>query len=261
MSNRAFLSILVLLMMVFAGCTKSVEDEIVNSVDEEMEKIVSLEYTQTGPSDINNGEIAIFRINYDSNYGYNEAFEIDVILFSENGDVLTNSHNIVNSGNVIEIIVLLQEAGRYQMVSTWKINDNYIWNSAPTDAYWNLTVSPPDQDAPIIQAESVITMEGEAEIFKFTVIHESLSSCTIQYTLAETTTIPKGSVNEQGIVSVLIESENIGEGVLSIIATCGDFEEKNALRNIPIVITDTDSDGDGVIDDADFAHKGSRLDF
>ena len=108
MSNRAFLSILVLLMMVFAGCTKSVEDEIVNSVDEETEKFVSLEYTQTGPSSINNGEISIFRINYDSDYDYKEAFEIDVIMYSENGNILTNSHNIVHSGNAIEIIVLLK---------------------------------------------------------------------------------------------------------------------------------------------------------
>ena len=256
MSNRAFLSILVLLMMVFAGCTKSVEDEIVNSVDEETEKFVSLEYTKTGPSSINNGEISIFRINYDSDYDYNEAFEIDVIMYSENGNILTNSHNIVHSGNAIEIIVLLQEAGSYQMVSTWTINEDYLWNTVPTDAYWNFTVSPPAQDAPIIQAESVITIEGDANIFKFTVIHESLPSCTIEYNLVETTTIPKGSLNEQGIVSVLIESENIGEGVLSIIVTCGDFEEKDALRNIPIVITDTDSDGDGVIDDADFCPQG-----
>ena len=256
MSNRAFLSILVLLMMVFAGCTKSVEDEIVNSVDEEMEKSVSLEYTQTGPSDINDGEIAIFRINYDSNYGYNEAFELDVILYSEDGNILTNSHNIVHSSNVIEIIVLLQEPGKYQMVSIWNINENYIWNSVPTNVYWNLTVSPPDQDAPIIQSESVITIEGEADIFKFTVIHESLSSCMVQYTVVETTTIPKGSVNEQGLVSVLIESENIGEGVLSITAVCGDYDEKESQKNIPIVITDTDSDGDGIIDEADNCPQG-----
>ncbi len=114
--------------------------------------------------------------------------------------------------------------------------------------YWNFTVLPPDQDAPIIQAESVIIIEGEANIFKFTVIHESLSSCMIQYTLVETTTIPKGSVNEQGLVSVLIESENIGDGVLSITAVCGDYDEKESVKNIPIVITDTDSDGDGIVD-------------
>lgn len=254
MRQKPVLCLLVLLMMLVAGCTQSVEDQVVEDQEDSSTNIVELSYTKSGPVNTEISELAIFSIDFETNIP--DSFSLQSSLIDSNGNVIPDMHSVIITDSGYQIALVLDHPGEYSIISQWIIEEGFEWSDTPSSVYWNITANAPEEPPAIIQTNSVFLVEGEASFLQANILHDSLETCVVSVVSSTLNNLFTGSVGETGSISVMIVREEVNYESITISATCGVHTESTTLRNISISLSSSDADEDGISDDMDNCPNG-----
>ena len=216
MRQKPILCVLVLLMMLVAGCTQSVEDKVVEDQEDSSTNIVELSYTKSGPVSTEISELAIFSIDFETNLP--DSFSLQASLIDSDGNVIPDMHSVIITDSGYQIALVLNQ--------------------------------------PIIQTNSVFLVEGEASFLQANILHESVETCVVSVVSSNLNSLFSGSVAETGSISVMIVREEVNYETITISATCGIHTESTTFRNISISLSASDADEDGISDEMDNCPNG-----
>ena len=121
-------------------------------------------------------------------------------------------------------------------------------------------IIPPIEYPPIIVIPTAMIVENpEMILLQGSIKHSSIESCAMNFNYEGYPMSPI-SLQSNGIWSTIIDSSNAQQEYIEIIASCGIWSTMTSSQNISLIfiVSEKDSDEDGVNDDIDACNDGSE---
>ena len=121
-------------------------------------------------------------------------------------------------------------------------------------------IIPPIEYPPIIVIPTAMIVENpEMILLQGSIKHSSIESCAMNFNYEGYPMSPI-SLQSNGIWSIIIDSSNAQQEYIEIIASCGIWSTLTSSQNISLIfiVSEIDSDDDGVNDDLDACNDGSE---
>ena len=121
-------------------------------------------------------------------------------------------------------------------------------------------IIPPIEYPPIIVIPTAMIVENpEMILLQGSIKHSSIESCAMNFNYEGYPMSPI-SLQSNGIWSTIIDSSNAQQEYIEIIASCGIWSTMTSSQNISLIfiVSEIDSDEDGVNDDLDACNDGSE---
>ncbi len=153
-----------------------------------------------------------------------------------------------------------ENLGNYTIQLAFKTTgDSQFQEPIQSDLTHTVSIVAPNEDAPILVAPVLLSLEQQSVIWlEGTVIHTSLSTCVLQASFLEETSVT-ANFNDDGSWKILLDlSESSGSLEIVSVVECGEFNKKTDMVTTQIFIENAgdDTDGDGILDENDQCPSG-----
>ena len=139
------------------------------------------------------------------------------------------------------------------------INGATFIEPVPAKLSQTVTVIAPVEEAPILVAPVIITLEEPSVIwFEGSLEHSSISTCTVKVTSLGNIKVTS-AFNNYGNWSILLDLSEANENIEIVsVAECGEYTISSDTVTTQIILENAgeDADGDGIIDESDQCPNG-----
>jgi hypothetical protein len=256
MRRRASSALFFVSMMLLAGCTSSVEQEIDNEIDPIEVQPSSVEITWiTLTNEVTLGDDA--RLSFTLQIEPVITVSVEPLIISPSISQITE-FNWTQTSNIYNLQFTPDKIGDYQIKISIREGENSGSLLKDYDFLATITTLEAQQDAPLLEYPATLFLEEPDIVWiEGKAIHADVSSCTLKYTiLGDEGTI---GVDEDGRWKALFDFTKIKESaVVGLNVTCGSQNQKTSQYSIQVIpeFNTNDQDGDGVEDTIDRCPEG-----
>ncbi len=259
MQRRSLAAILLASLMVLSGCFGAIStDEDEKNTEVPLSKTVELSASWgILPDSITlDGapvQLAIFVQSQGDDWG------VQPTIITPQASLLT-AFELVETTQGLQLTFIPETIGEYSIqVKFITLNDAEFIAPLPEDLVHTISIVPPSEDAPILSAPVLLSLEEATVIwFEGSVNHSALSTCSLQIFYGEGIS-KDGNIKDDGTWKVLLDLSEVTDFLeIKAVAECGEYSKKSDTVTTQVVIeyTGDDADGDGIIDSNDLCPNG-----
>ena len=259
MQRQTFAAILLASLLVISGCLGSVdtvedETEVPDSQSNEVKLSASWGVvTDTIEFDGTPAQL-LFEVESEG-----ENWEVEVLIITPQISLFSD-YNLEDTPLGFQLSFVPETLGDYTVqVDFIPQNDAVFAEPVPEGLTHTVSVVPPTEDAPVLFAPVVLSLEEPSVIwFEGELEHSSLSTCVVEVTSfgdVKTTT----NFNDIGAWKILLDFSETNENFeLVTVAECGEYTRKSDTVTTQVLLENTgeDADGDGILDSNDQCPNG-----
>lgn len=250
-------AVLLILVMILAGCTSPDNDDSDEEINVQPTLLINAIWVES--LDVSN---------------IDEVFDISIKVESSIPDSWIGIPSVTDpNGNQVDDYSWssgLDSGSLYfqpELIGNYTIRINFESNVAEQKYIvegGNLShvveIIPPIEYPPIIVIPTAMIVENpEMILLQGSIKHSSIESCAMNFNYEGYLMFPI-SLQSNGLWSTIIDSSNSQQEYIEIIASCGIWSTMTSSQNISLIfiVSEIDSDEDGVNDDLDACNDGSE---
>lgn len=160
----------------------------------------------------------------------------------------------------LQLTFIPEAIGNYTVqIKFTPLNNGEFISPLQNDLVHTISIISPDEEAPILSAPVLLSVEEPSVIwFEGSVVHSALSTCSLMIDYGEDMST-SGTVKDDGTWKLLLDFSELTDSFeIRTVVECGEYASKSDTVTTQVVVDNSgnDADGDGIVDENDLCLNG-----